>query len=1750
MNGDPGSWTTADALLPEDLTTSVAQGLTEFESTFIDLSSSSSFGSKFQGIDSVEFRIYQWGASGTAYSNALRMDQVVVEGEGDGLAPVFDLAKFQGGAVDSANGSTPRQYGNDGFVTQENRWVSSGSGPHWYEVELAVPMEIGSAHLYSGATDTAPIVDFSLQYYDGAEWLDIAGTSVSGNVLPVRNLTFDESVTAQRFRLYTTDGTARIKELALYPPTVNGREVPFGADLDLNLAKLRQFNYSSVAGSNYPALAIDGYVNDGSAWASANSAGPHSFEVHFPQSEEVRGIHLYSGFEGEEGTEMEDFTVDYWSGSAWVTFPGGTVTGNSEEYLNLWFDSAISTTRVRVQTTDAKQAVIRELVVFAENGGDPYPLWTDARHEAPPEESFLEYEDSYYTIENRELGALLATSGSGSSVTEDEEPWFQVLLNIGTDSYRLRSKDSGMCFEVENASTAAGAAIVEGNYTGMPHQRWRLVEGGDGEHFQIVNVWSGMVLGLDGDAVVQKVAGTETSKQWAIHYQTHYPKKGQASHFHFNSMFKPSWAYNWKYGDEGEVEYGQYYPMQWGGIGSSTAEILRYQPGWYGRANGTIVLGFNEPNLEDQSNMEEETAAYQWPRLQRMRLPLAGPCDSNYKGSWRETFNGLADERGLRTEYEAVHWYSPNGAPSGSPSTLINNLEYVYNLYGRKIMLTEFSTRDFAGDKVTWSRNHNYNFLAEFMWRAESLPWLKSWSLFEWGYGGNVDTTDANGAGLTAMNSPKLALHYTNDKTDPGYEDLMECGLLLAGWDGVAEVLENKPYIIHNKGRFLRLIDDPSSETVTYADVSHTEQTEQFILQTATSGNTYITGLSTGRRLSCDGASVGFAPAGSAGESVEWELNEYQYGWFYIDHPATGKRLRITDSNVIDVAGDSTTGDNLRFRFVVPAVEFEFADEAEGTVLVGYDFNASSSYPTNPSMTSSSVTATAMSSPMDVSVATTVGDNSGLDATGVGFGRTDELGCLGIAVSHATTSSFEDAVAGEDYVAFTVAPGEGRTLSLSSLSFKATKKDVNSVDEYAVADAAGNLIGSPVMITDVVGLTGSYDRIVVDLTGTAFETITTATEFRIYAWGRGTTSTGGTLAAIDKVVLRGTAGPVLVGYDFDNGEVEASELLSPHVSATAFTSPMDFALPTTIGDISGVDAMGLTFGNPDTLGCVGIRVTDATTTSFADALAGDDYVTFTITPSEEVTLDLTAVAFKASISTEQSVDEYVVTDEYGNPIGSPVNVSTLGQMTTYQSVIVSLSDSQYQGLSEPVTFRIYAWGRETTSAGGTLAMIDKVTLHGEVTYNTPPEALDQTVETPKDTPTAITLTGSDVEGDPLSFAVTSGPANGMLSGTPPNLIYTPNSGYVGIDSFTFTATDGQTTSDPGTLTVRSGVATDVVTGYDFDDGTGTETRAATVVDVSVTASNFGVGIGLEDVVAADSAALTEALDAEGSLFGTTNGLSFGGGQAAFGFSDMNGADSLTTAITNDDYMTFTITPNAGREMDLTRFTFRARTNSTDNGANRWALFSSVSGFAEGSQIAVGEISETSVYENQIVDLPVHSFTGLTDAVTFRLYIYGGNEPWGAATYYDKFVVRGDVGLVGEEDPYADWIAAFGLSGEEALPDADPEEGGAGDGYSNLLEFALGMDPTVKDPRSREAIRGFVEDGQTYFEYTYYRRTDYVELGLSYQLLDSDSLQDFGSSIDAQDAVIVGPEVDGFEPIMNRYLVDEDANFIRLRVLQE
>ncbi len=68
-------------------------------------------------------------------------------------------------------------------------------------------------------------------------------------------------------------------------------------------------------------------------------------------------------------------------------------------------------------------------------------------------------------------------------------------------------------------------------------------------------------------------------------------------------------------------------------------------------------------------------------------------------------------------------------------------------------------------------------------------------------------------------------------------------------------------------------------------------------------------------------------------------------------------------------------------------------------------------------------------------------------------------------------------------------------------------------------------------------------------------------------------------------------------------------------------------------------------------------------------------------------------------------------------------------------------------------------------------------------------------------PLNFTLSGSDTENSPLTFAIVTPPATGTLSGTSPNLTFAPAPGFLGPISFTYQANDGTDDSPPALITL-------------------------------------------------------------------------------------------------------------------------------------------------------------------------------------------------------------------------------------------------------------------------------------------------------------------------------------------------------------
>ena len=151
---------------------------------------------------------------------------------------------------------------------------------------------------------------------------------------------------------------------------------------------------------------------------------------------------------------------------------------------------------------------------------------------------------------------------------------------------------------------------------------------------------------------------------------------------------------------------------------------------------------------------------------------------------------------------------------------------------------------------------------------------------------------------------------------------------------------------------------------------------------------------------------------------------------------------------------------------------------------------------------------------------------------------------------------------------------------------------------------------------------------------------------------------------------------------------------------------------------------------------------------------------------------------------------------------------------------VDLNGSTTVSPTETTTYTISA-----TGLGGTKTANVMVTI-----ANSAPVANDQTVTLNEDETAPIILTASDVNSDALTYQIVTGPSHGTLTGSAPNLTYTPLQNYNGSDTFTFKANDGSLDSNTATVTLSIQSVNDAPTAVD-DTVTTNEDTAIAVITV-------------------------------------------------------------------------------------------------------------------------------------------------------------------------------------------------------------------------------------------------------------------------------------------------------------------------------
>ncbi|MDP4276662.1 MAG: glycosyl hydrolase, partial [Bacteroidota bacterium] len=138
-----------------------------------------------------------------------------------------------------------------------------------------------------------------------------------------------------------------------------------------------------------------------------------------------------------------------------------------------------------------------------------------------------------------------------------------------------------------------------------------------------------------------------------------------------------TWFYSWS-ADQASTSTLEYVPIRQNGGWPGWTEIS-------GKQGVTHVLGFNEPDHTEQSNLTVAQAVAQWPEMMKTGLRIGSPACTNF--SWLYQFMDSCKARNYRVDYVAIHAYWGGK----SAQNWYNDLKYIHDRTGRPIWITEWN---------------------------------------------------------------------------------------------------------------------------------------------------------------------------------------------------------------------------------------------------------------------------------------------------------------------------------------------------------------------------------------------------------------------------------------------------------------------------------------------------------------------------------------------------------------------------------------------------------------------------------------------------------------------------------------------------------------------------------------------------------------------------------------------------------------------------------------------------------------------------------------------------------------------------------------------------------------------------------------------------------------------------------------------------------------------------------------------------
>jgi hypothetical protein len=190
-----------------------------------------------------------------------------------------------------------------------------------------------------------------------------------------------------------------------------------------------------------------------------------------------------------------------------------------------------------------------------------------------------------------------------------------------------------------------------------------------------------------------------------------------------------SWYFNWGVDHPGIASRRgtAFVPMIWGAGTVTKANLRRV------RREGRYLLGFNEPDNPNQSNMTVSQALHLWPRLMATKMTLGSPAvaaDAATPGAWLDRFMRGARARHDRVNFIAVHWYGGDFRTRPAVAELKSYLKAIHARYKLPIWLTEFALIRFAATVSFPAPGQQAAFLTAATSMLQRLPYVQRYAWF------------------------------------------------------------------------------------------------------------------------------------------------------------------------------------------------------------------------------------------------------------------------------------------------------------------------------------------------------------------------------------------------------------------------------------------------------------------------------------------------------------------------------------------------------------------------------------------------------------------------------------------------------------------------------------------------------------------------------------------------------------------------------------------------------------------------------------------------------------------------------------------------------------------------------------------------------------------------------------------------------------------------------------------------------------